>query len=58
MNSFTTGGQFGAEVAMRNDGSFVVSWTSAGSFGSDNSGYGIQGVPSTPRGRRSRRSFR
>lgn len=42
-NSYTTGGQFGAEVAVRANGSFVVAWTSAGSFGSDNSGYSIQG---------------
>jgi hypothetical protein len=54
VNSYTTGAQFGAVVAMDSDGDFVVVWNSAGSSGSDASLASIQGqqfdAAGTPQG--------
>ncbi|MEM8932266.1 MAG: hypothetical protein AAGE94_13880, partial [Acidobacteriota bacterium] len=42
VNSYTTGFQDDPIVAVDSDGDFVVAWTSAGSNGTDSSGYSIQ----------------
>lgn len=42
VNSFTAGDQFGASVAFRPDGDFLIAWTSDGSTGSDSSGRSVQ----------------
>src|SRR5690606_636422 len=42
VNSYTTGEQFGGSVAFLPGGDFVVTWTSEGSFGHDDSGRSIQ----------------
>jgi hypothetical protein len=42
INSWTAGNQCYPAVAMADDGSFVVTWDSLGSFGNDNSNYSIQ----------------
>ena len=43
VNTYTTSRQFGVSVAVDADGDFVVVWGSLGSFGTDSSGYSIQG---------------
>ena len=43
VNSYTTGWQLASGVAIDGLGNFVVVWRSAGSAGSDTSGYSIQG---------------
>ncbi len=42
VNTYTTGGQSGGTVATDQRGSFVVSWSSYGSFGSDQSDASVQ----------------
>lgn len=42
VNSYTTGAQSVPSVAFLADGDFVVAWSSAGSFGDDDSGSSIQ----------------
>jgi hypothetical protein len=43
VNTYTTNDQLGADVALDNDGDFVVVWTSGGSSGSDTSSGSGQG---------------
>ena len=43
VNSYTTGRQKNPDVAMDTQGDFVVIWRSPGSFGTDSSGYSVQG---------------
>ncbi|MCP3961843.1 MAG: hypothetical protein GY719_28710 [bacterium] len=43
VNTYTTSGQAYPEVSAHSDGSFVVIWQSAGSFGTDTAGLSIQG---------------
>jgi hypothetical protein len=42
VNSYTTGEQGEPHVAVWPDGSFVIAWTSAGSFESDQDGFSVQ----------------
>lgn len=42
VNSYTTGAQWGAAVTILTGGDFVITWTSDGSFGNDDSGASIQ----------------
>jgi hypothetical protein len=44
VNSYTTGRQGGASVAADGQGNFVVVWSSAGSTGTDTSGFSAQGA--------------
>jgi hypothetical protein len=52
VNTYTTNGQGRASAAAESNGDFVVAWISAGSPGTDTSGYSIQGqrysVPAPP----------
>jgi hypothetical protein len=41
-NSYTTGLQHSADIAMRPDGSFILVWASDGSFGTDASDWSVQ----------------
>ena len=43
VNTYTTSHQGYATVAASDGGHFVVAWESKGSYGSDSSGYSIQG---------------
>ena len=42
VNSYTTGTQSSAALAVRTDGSFLVAWESEGSLGSDSSTFSVQ----------------
>ena len=54
VNTFTNGHQLYPSVAMDGDGDFVITWTSDGSAGSDQSSFSIQGqrfnAPGAPEG--------
>ena len=50
VNSYTTDGQGGAAVGVGQDGRFVVTWSSYGSFGDDDSYFSVQGRRFDPEG--------
>jgi hypothetical protein len=52
VNSYTTGDQRSASVAVGPTGDFVIVWLSEGSSGSDNSGWSIQGQRYSSQGTR------